>query len=129
MGNAGTVALLFVLAWGIPPGPASSQTALLDAVATIGFDDSALSGLGLELEVVGPRIARHAPHPLSVAPPDATTFGPDGPIGLRAAISAGGFQGFADGSLRLRGGFRLRGAARSFDFSSLELRPGKKAFS
>src|SRR5689334_11518526 len=104
------------LALGIP-GQASSQTerAVLDAVTTIGFEASTLSGLGLELEVVGRNIAGtagHAPHPLSVAPPDALAFGTEGPIGLRAGVDADGFQGFA-GSLRLRGGFRLRGAART----------------
>jgi len=129
MSKAGTAALLFILTLGVLPGPASSQTALLDAVTTIGFEDSVLSGLGLKLEVLGTGILRHAPHPLSVAPPDALTFGTNGPTGLRAAIAADGFQGFADGSLLLRGGFRLRGATQTFDFSRLELRPGKKAFS
>lgn len=108
---------------------ATASWAVLDAVTTIGFDDSTLSGLGLELEVLGSGVAKHAPHPLSVAPPEAPSFGTDGPIDLRTAISADGFQGFAAGSLRHRGGFRLRGAAHTFDFSSLELRLGKEASS
>lgn len=139
MDKAGTASLryLFSLALMLAlavPGQAGSQTvlperAVLDAVTTIGFDASTLSGLGLEVEIVGPGIDRHARHPLSVAAPDAPSFGADGPIGLRANVDADGFQGFAAGPFRSRGGFRLRGAARSFDFSSLELRPGKEAFS
>lgn len=125
--------LAFTLALGAPPGRASAQATaswdLLDAVTTIGFDDSALSGLGLELVIDGPDVARIAPHPLSVAPPEAPAFGAEGPIGLRAAVTADGFAGFAAGSLRHSGGFRLRGAAGTFDFSGLELRPGRKASS
>lgn len=130
--------LAATLALGASPGPASAQAAppereaataswaVLDAVTTIGLDASTLSGLGLEWETLGPDIARHASHPLSVAPPEAPSFGSQGMIGLRANMTADGFQGFTAGSLRHRGGFRLRGAAGTFDFSSLELRPGKK---
>jgi hypothetical protein len=133
--------LAAALALGAPPGRVKAQAApperetataswaVLDAVTTIGLDASTLSGLGLELTVLGPGIARHAPHPLSVAPREAPSFGAQGPIGLRATIAAEGFQGFAAGSLRHGGGFRLRGAAHTFDFSRLELRPGKKASS
>lgn len=131
--------LAATLALGTPPAGAQAalperETAtaswtVLDAVTTIGLDASTLSGLGLELETLGPRIARHAPHPLSVAPPEAPSLGSQGLIGLRATLTADGFQGFAAGSLRHRGGFRLRGAAGTFDFSSLELRPGNKASS
>lgn len=144
---AGTLAIILAISLAISLAMASAQAAppekvpataswtVLDAVTTIGFEASTLSGLGLELEILGPGIggiagiAGHAPHPLSVAPPEAPSWGTDGPIGLRAAVGADGFHGFAAGSLRHRGGFRLRGAAHTFDFSGLELRPGKDASS
>lgn len=133
MNDAGTASLRYLLLLALAlavgvPGQASSQTVLLDAVTTIGFEDSTLSGLGLELEILGSGM-KNARHPLSVAAAGAPSFGADGPIGLRASVDADGFQGFAAGVLRSRGGFRLRGAAGTFDFSSLELRPGKEAFS
>lgn len=119
---------------GDPPAPSREPADtvtwdILDAVTTIGLDASALSGLGLELAVLGPGGARYAPHPLSVAPPEAPSFVAAGPISLRATLTADGFQGFAAGSLLHRGGFRLRGAAQTFDFSRLELRLGRKASS
>ena len=134
--------LVISLALGASPGRAGAQAAepekkggataswtVLDAVTTIELDAAMLSALGLEMATLGPGVAGHAPHPLSVAPPDAPSFAADGPIGLRAAVGAGGFRGFEGGSLRHRGGFRLRGATHTIDLSRLELRPGRKASS
>lgn len=57
---------------------ATASWTVLDAVTTIGLDASALSGLGLELAVLGPSSARNAPHPLSVAPVEAPSLPLDG---------------------------------------------------
>ncbi len=133
--------LTVTLALGALPDRASAQAAspekeaatvswpVLDAVATIGLDASILSGLGLELTTLGQSIRRDAQHPLSVVSPEAPSFGAKGPVGLNATIGWDGFRGFTAGSLRLDGGFRLHGAAGTFDFSRLELRPGKEASS
>jgi hypothetical protein len=131
---ASTLALGALPRAGAQPAPPEKATAtaswtVLDAVTTIGLDAAVLSGLGLEVSALAPSVTRHAPHPLSVAPLEAPSFGADGPIGLRAAVAADGFHGFEGGTLRHRGGFRLRGAAHTFDFSHLELRPGRKASS
>lgn len=131
--------LASVLAAGISPGwagqaaPSEKQEAetaswtVLDAVTTIGLNSSTLSGLGLEMTAFEPSGRAHSLHPLSVVPPEAPSFEAENPIGLRAAVAADGFHGFEGGSLHHRGGFRLRGKARTLDLSSLELRPGKPA--
>lgn len=121
--------LAATLALGAQAAPLAGETAtvswtVLDAVTTVGLDASTLSSLGLELEVLDSERGRHAAHPLSVAAPGAPSFRAEGPIGLRAAVAAEGFQGFAGGPVRHRGGFRLRGASQTFDFAGLELRAG-----
>jgi hypothetical protein len=131
------LSLVLTLALSVSPGQvvaqetetATASWAVLDAVTTIGLDASTLSGLGLEMADLAPSVARQAPHPLSVRPADAPSFRSDGPAGLRARVAADGFHGFAGGALRHRGGFRLRGAAGTFDLSSLALRPGREPFS
>ncbi len=97
---------------------------VLDAVATIGFNPT-LAALGLELEGAGANAIAHELHPLSVVPEGAHSFASNGAIGLNASVGPDGFHGFGGGSLRLQGGFRLRGRAGNLDLSSLELRPGK----
>jgi len=101
----------------------TASWAVLDAVTTIGFNPT-LSALGLELTALEPSFSGHSPHPLSVAPPEAPSFLAIGPIGLTASVGADGFHGFAGGSLRHAGGFRLRGRIGTLDLSSFELRPG-----
>jgi hypothetical protein len=131
--------LAATLVFGIPPERAGAQAApprqeaptaswvILDAVTTIGLDARVLSGLGLEVTALVTSVTRHDPHPLSVAAAEAPSFRADGSISLRAAVAADGFHRFEGGSLRHRGGFRLRGRASGFDLSGLELRPGTKA--
>jgi hypothetical protein len=100
------------------------------AVATISLDLPTLAALGFEATVVGALRNGHAPHPLSVAPATAPSFAAPSPHGLRVAVAADGFRGFAFGALRFAGGFVLRRGDRAYDFSQLELRaiPGSSAF-
>src|SRR6185295_8949833 len=133
-------ALVSVLAFGVPPERAAAQATphekdaaataswyMLDAVTTIGLDESTLSQLGLEMAALEPSVSGHVPHPLSVAPAGAPSCAANGPSGLRAIVACDGFRSFEGASLRHRGGFRLRGPEGTFDLSSLELRPGQKA--
>jgi hypothetical protein len=105
----------------------TASWAVLDAVTTVGLDTATLSGLGLEVAGLEPSVLGHQQHLLSVVPDGAPSFRAQGQIGLRAAVAVDGFHGFEGGALLHRGGFRLRGAAGSFDLSSFELRPGRKA--
>ena len=108
-------------------GTATASWDIVDAVTTIELNASTISGLGFEAATLGPGVAGYAPHPLSVASADAPSFQAAGPIGLRAIVAADGFHGFEGGTLRHSGGFRLQGGVLDLDFSSLELRPGRKA--
>lgn|GEM_PF-898851 len=134
------LALATALAFGAAPGwagaaPAppekreveTASWAVLDAVTTIGLDAETLSGLGLKVTTHAPSSRAHSPHPLSVVPSKAPSFETEGPIDLRAAVATDGFHGFEGGPLRLSGGFLLGGDGRTFDLSSLVLRPGRKA--
>ncbi len=109
-----------------PPAVTASWD-LLDGVATVGLDRSTLSNLGFEVTDLEPTVTGHALHPLSVAPKNAPSFALDGRIGLRAIVAWDGFRGFEGTSMQTRGGFRLVGAAGTFDLSSLVLRPGANA--
>ena len=128
------VCLALTLALGAMPERANAQEAaavtatwdVLDAVTTIDFNPT-IRTLGFEASTLGRSAAGHVPHPLSVASPDAPSFQAEGPIGLRAVVAWDGFRGFAGGTLRHSGGFRLSNGVYALDFSSLELRPGQKA--
>lgn len=104
---------------------ATANWSVLDAKASFGLDLATLRNLGFEvagLRTTGTR----TPHPLSVTPASAPTFSSTEAISLEAAIGADGFHGWERGTLQLQGGFRLRGPAGDFDFTSLELRPGAR---
>ena len=109
-----------------PPAPTVSWT-IRDAVTTISLDRTTLAALGLETSTVKASTAQRTPHRLSVVPEGAPSFAAQGQIGLRGAVGADGFHSFEGGALHLGGGFQLRGSSKTFDLSSLELRPGQKA--
>jgi hypothetical protein len=136
--RAGLLFVLFtVLALGTSPGqagaappPEKPQTVswpVVDAVTTLGLNPATLSGLGLEIAGLDASATHVSPHPLSVVPLEAPAFKSGGAVGLRAVVAWDGFRGFEGGSLHHLGGFRIRGAAGTFDLTGLELRPGKTA--
>ena len=111
------------------PEIALASTEVGDAVTTVGLHRSELAALGLVLVDLHTSVRSHAPHPISVADPGSPSFVSAGPHDLRVLVEDGAFHGFAGGTLRHRGGFRLVGRAGVFDFSGLTLRPGQKPFS
>lgn len=98
----------------------------LEVVTTVQLDSTILAAVGLQIGAVTTSAATPEPLAGSLISIEAPSFAAVRPGSLTLRMSRGGvLRGFA-GRLRHHGGFRLSGAAGSYDFSALVLRPGAR---
>jgi hypothetical protein len=97
-----------------------------EAVVTVAFDAAMLRLLGLRATQVQPT-APNQTHPLSIVDPRAPSFRA-APEGLAVVVDEAVFRGFADGALRLHGGFRLVHATGRLDFAGAVVRAGEEPY-